>query len=98
MTLDVVAVGSFCGAVLAITGLVMLFHRLITRDVRADLEQIRSELRSNGGSSLRDQVDKIRNGQESLHRDITELKGEARDLWSRVDGHVQWHLDNQKEK
>ncbi len=96
MAVDFVAIGSWAGALLAVWAVVMLIHRLITKDLREDLEQIRSELRSNGGSSLRDQVDKIRDRQESLLREIADLKLEARDLWSRVDGHVQWHLDKEK--
>lgn len=80
------------GVVAAITiiagGLVALY-RLLTGALSKRLDDISGQLHRNGGSSLRDAVDRIEQTQTSIARDV-------RDLRTRLDGHIEWHL-SQKE-
>jgi F0F1-type ATP synthase membrane subunit b/b' len=58
-------------------------------DERIDKQvaEIKIELKPNGGSSLRDAVNRI-------EKDQRELKSDIRELREKIDDHIQWHLDN----
>ena len=77
------------GVVVALTaisaGLVALY-RLLTGALNKRLDDISSQLRRNGGSSLRDAVDRIEERTQVLHTDV-------RDLRERLDDHITWHLE-----
>jgi uncharacterized membrane protein len=72
-------------AVTAIAGGLMALYRLLTASVNKRLDDIGGQLRRNGGTSLRDAVDRIEEKQ-------TEIQTDVRDLRIRVDDHIQWHL------
>jgi uncharacterized membrane protein len=72
-------------AVTAIAGGLMALYRLLTSSLNKRLDDIGGQLRRNGGTSLRDAVDRIEEKQ-------TEIQTDVRDLRSRVDDHIQWHL------
>ena len=75
-------------AVTAIAGGLMALYRLLTASVNKRLDDIGGQLRSNGGTSLRDAVDRIEEKQ-------TEIQTDVRDLRIRVDDHIQWHLSKE---
>jgi hypothetical protein len=72
-------------ALTAISGGLVALYRLLTGAVNRRLDDISSQLRRNGGSSLRDAVDRIEERTQILHTDV-------RDLRERVDDHITWHL------
>ena len=73
-------------AVTAIAGGLMALYRLLTASVNKRLDDISSQLRRNGGTSLRDAVDRIEERTQVLHTDV-------RDLRERLDDHITWHLE-----
>ena len=87
---DVVAMlGGMAGAVLAIVAVIVLLKRWLLSDIREDLEDVRSQLRRNGGTSLRDAVDRIEERQ-------TDIAGEMRRATDRLDDHIAYHLEEKK--
>jgi hypothetical protein len=78
------------GAIAVITGGLLALYRFLTSSISKRLDGIDSQLKRNGGSSLRDAVDRIE-----------ERQGEMRDYVvrtaDRLDEHIDWHL-SQKEK
>ena len=76
------------GVVAAITaisvGLAGLY-RLLTASLSKRLDDVSSQLRRNGGSSLRDAVDRIEEKQAQIHTDVREVR-------ERLDDHITWHL------
>ena len=75
-------------AVTAIAGGLMALYRLLTASLNKRLDDIGGQLRRNGGTSLRDAVDRIEEKQ-------TEIQTDVRDLRTRVDDHIQWHLSKE---
>ena len=76
-------------AVTAIAGGLMALYRLLTLSLNKRLDDIGGQLRRNGGTSLRDAVDRIEEKQTEIQTDVRELR-------TRVDDHIQWHLDKDK--
>jgi hypothetical protein len=75
-------------AVTAIAGGLLALYRLLTGALNKRLDDISSQLRRNGGSSLRDAVDRIEERTQVLHTDV-------RDLRERLDDHITWHLEKE---
>ncbi len=73
-------------AITAIAGGLVALYRLLTGALNKRLDDISSQLRRNGGSSLRDAVDRIEERTQVLHTDV-------RDLRERLDDHITWHLE-----
>ena len=73
-------------AVTAIAGGLLALYRLLTGALNKRLDDISSQLRRNGGTSLRDAVDRIEERTQVLHTDV-------RDLRERLDDHITWHLE-----
>ena len=80
--------GGVAGALLAISGLVVLGKRWLIGDLQKDLDEMKGQLRRNGGTSLRDAVDRIEEKQTEIQRDV-------RDLRQRLDSHIAYHLDKE---
>jgi hypothetical protein len=78
-------------AITAIAGGLAALYRLLTASLSRRLDDISSQLRRNGGSSLRDAVDRIEERTQVLHTDV-------RDLRERVDDHISWHLTEGNKK
>jgi hypothetical protein len=72
-------------AVTAIAGGLVALYRLLTGALNKRLDDISSQLRRNGGTSLRDAVDRIEERTQVLHTDVRELR-------ERLDDHISWHL------
>jgi uncharacterized membrane protein len=73
-------------AITAIAGGLVALHRLLTGALSRRLDEVSSQLRRNGGSSLRDAIDRIEEKQTQIHTDV-------RDLRQRLDDHISWHLE-----
>jgi len=74
------------GAVTVISAGLVALYRLLTQSLSKRLDGISSQLHRNGGSSLRDAIDRIEERQHTLLTDV-------RDLRQRVDDHITWHLE-----
>ena len=75
-------------AVTAIAGGLAALYRLLTASLNKRLDDISGQLHRNGGSSLRDAVDRIEERTHILHTDV-------RDLRQRLDDHIAYHLDKE---
>ena len=75
-------------AVIAIAGGLAALYRLLTGSLSKRLDGISSQLQRNGGSSLRDAVDRIEEKQTEIQRDV-------RDVRQRLDDHISYHLDKE---
>ena len=78
--------GGMAGAVLAIVAVIVLLKRWLLADLRSDLDDVRGQLRRNGGTSLRDAVDRIEERQ-------TDIASEVRRATERIDDHITYHLE-----
>ena len=65
----------------------MDYFKIDLESLNEILEKINLELHPNGGSSLRDAVNRIEKVQ-------VEIKQDTKDLRDKIDGHIEWHLDN----
>ena len=72
-------------AVTAIAGGLAALYRLLTGSLSKRLDNISSQLHRNGGSSLRDAIDRIEEKQAEIQQDV-------RDVRSKIDDHISWHL------
>ena len=72
-------------AITAIAGGLAALYRLLTSSLSKRLDDIGSQLRRNGGSSLRDAIDRIEEKQAQIQVDV-------RDVRSKIDDHISWHL------
>ena len=72
-------------AVTAIAGGLAALYRLLTGSLSKRLDNISSQLHRNGGSSLRDAIDRIEEKQAEIQVDV-------RDVRSKIDDHIAWHL------
>ena len=50
--------------------------------IKTEIEQIIAELRPNGGSSLKDQVNRLETGHNKIVKDVNELKEEVSEIKS----------------
>ena len=72
-------------AVTAIAGGLAALYRLLTGSLSKRLDSISSQLHRNGGSSLRDAIDRIEEKQAEIQADV-------RDVRAKIDDHIAWHL------
>ncbi len=79
--------GAIAAAFIAVSGSMMVLKKWLLGDLRADIEDVRSQLHRNSGSSLRDAVDRIEDRQSSI-------AAEVRRLTERLDDHIQFHLED----
>lgn len=79
--------GQIGAAIIAIAGALAIIHRTFFKKICDELSKINQELHPNGGSSLRDAVNRIERSQEEIRHD-------AKDIRDKIDGHIEWHLDN----
>ena len=78
--------GGVAAALVAIMGALALGKRFLLGDLRADLDDVRKELKPNGGASVRDAIDRIAEKQGEIQRDVREVR-------QRLDDHITWHLE-----
>ena len=80
-------IGALVGALVVISSGLIALHRIVFGPVRKDIEGIRDQLHRNGGTSLRDAVDRIEEKQQEIQTDV-------RRTADRLDDHIQWHLED----
>lgn len=85
--------GTTASALVAIITLAFLLRKLILGSISKEIEGIRAELKPNGGSSLRDAIDRISERQTTIGREIRDLKTETSGMRARLDDHIQYHLE-----
>lgn len=78
--------GGVAVALTAIVGALALGKRLLLGQVHKDLDEVRKELKPNGGASVRDAIDRIAEKQGEIQRDVREVR-------QRLDDHISWHLE-----
>ena len=78
--------GGIAAALIAVVAVITLLRKWILGRLIADIESIQKELRPNGGSSVRDAIDRIADKQAEIQVDVREVR-------TRVDDHIQWHLE-----
>jgi len=78
--------GGVAVALTAIVGALALGKRLLLGQVHKDLDEVRKELKPNGGASVRDAIDRIAEKQTEIQRDVREVR-------QRLDDHITWHLE-----
>ena len=83
----VIMLGQISAALIAISGVGAIAYKLFFKKMADKLERINQELHPNGGSSMRDAINRIEKAQE-------EIKDDAKNIREKVDDHIQWHLDN----
>lgn len=79
--------GGVAVALTAIVAALALGKRLLLGQVHKDLDDVRKELKPNGGASVRDAIDRIAEKQTEIQRDVREVR-------QRLDDHITWHLEN----
>lgn len=78
--------GGIAAALIAVVAVITLLRKWILGRLIADIESIQKELRPNGGSSVRDAIDRIAEKQSEIQIDVREVR-------TRVDDHITWHLE-----
>ena len=78
--------GGVAVALTAIVAALALGKRLLLGQVHKDLDDVRKELKPNGGASVRDAIDRIAEKQTEIQRDVREVR-------QRLDDHISWHLE-----
>ena len=79
--------GQIGAAIIAISAAIAILHRIFFKKLTDRLDIINKELHPNGGSSLRDVVNRIENNQKELKKDLEGVR-------EKIDDHIVWHLDN----
>jgi len=83
----IIFLGQISGAIIAITAVLTIIHRVFFKKLTDRLDKIDKELHPNGGSSLRDVANRIEKNQTLMLSDIHEVR-------EKVDDHIVWHLNN----
>jgi len=78
--------GGLSAALLALTTFMVVFKKWLIGDLSQEISDIQKELHPNGGSSVRDAIDRIADKQSDIQSDVKDLK-------VRVDDHIVWHLE-----
>ena len=78
--------GGIAAARIAVVAVITLLRTWSLGRLIADIESIQKELRPNGGSSVRDAIDRIAEKQSEIQIDVREVR-------TRVDDHITWHLE-----
>lgn len=83
----VLFIGQISVAIIAMGGALALLNKFIFGKMRSDIQDIKKELHPNGGSSMRDAINRLEDTQSEIKLDLREVR-------EKVDDHIQWHLDN----
>lgn len=79
--------GGVAAALAAIIAVVLLAKKWLLGDIKRDLDDVRSQLHRNSGTSLRDAVDRIEERQGLIATDV-------RRVTERLDDHIAFHLED----
>lgn len=79
--------GTIAAAFIAIVSAMVILKKWLLSDVSKDIEKVNLQLHRNGGSSLRDAVDRIEERQSLIATDV-------RRVTERLDDHIAFHLED----
>lgn len=79
--------GQIAAALIAIFAAAAIFNKFLFGKIRQDITDIKKELHPNGGSSMRDAINRLEDNQD-------EMKQGIKDVREKIDDHITWHLDN----
>ena len=82
----VIWLGAVAAGFVAIVAAMVILKKWLLSDVSKDIEQVNAQLHRNGGSSLRDAVDRIEQRQAEIGTDV-------RRVTERLDDHIAFHLE-----
>lgn len=83
----VIWLGAVAAGFVAIVAAMVILKKWLLSDVSKDIEQVNAQLHRNGGSSLRDAVDRIEQRQAEIGMDV-------RRVTERLDDHIAFHLED----
>ena len=83
----IVWLGAVAAGFVAIVAAMVILKKWLLSDVSKDIEQVNAQLHRNGGSSLRDAVDRIEQRQSEIGKDV-------RRVTERLDDHIAFHLED----
>ena len=83
----VVWLGAVAAGFVAIVAAMVILKKWLLSDVSKDIEKVNLQLHRNGGSSLRDAVDRIEERQGLIATDV-------RRVTERLDDHIAFHLED----
>ena len=83
----VIWLGAVAAGFVAIVAAMVILKKWLLSDVSKDIEQVNAQLHRNGGSSLRDAVDRIEQRQAEIGTDV-------RRVTERLDDHIAFHLED----
>jgi len=78
--------GGVAASLTAIIAVMVLGKKWLLASLKGDLDDLRSQFHRNGGSSLRDAVDRIEERQALIARDVLRVT-------ERLDDHISFHLE-----
>lgn len=78
--------GGVAAAFVAIVAAIVIAKNWLLSDLRKNIEDMKSQLYRNGGSSLRDAIDRIEERQSLIAVDV-------RRVTERLDDHISFHLE-----
>lgn len=79
--------GGVAAAILAVIAVMVLAKNWLLSDLRKSVEDMKSQLYRNGGTSLRDAIDRIEERQSLI-------AAEVRRVTERLDDHINFHLED----
>lgn len=79
--------GQIAAALIAIFAAAAVFNKYLFGKIRQDITDIKKELHPNGGTSMRDAINRLEDTQ-------IEIKTDLKDVREKIDDHISWHLDN----
>ena len=83
----VIWLGAVAGAFIAIVSAMVIFKKWLLGDVSKEIEKVDVQLHRNGGSSLRDAVDRIEERQALIASQVERVT-------ERLDDHISFHLED----
>ena len=83
----VIWLGAVAAGFVAIVAAMVILKKWLLSDVSKDIEKVNAQLHRNGGTSLRDAVDRIEERQSLIAVDV-------RRVTERVDDHIAFHLED----
>ena len=79
--------GTIAAAFIAIVSAMVILKKWLLSDVSKDIEKVNAQLHRNGGTSMRDAVDRIEEWQAFMSTDL-------RRVTDRLDEHIMFHLED----
>ena len=79
--------GGMATALVAVSAGMIVLKKFLLGQLYSDIEDVRSQLHRNSGTSLRDAVDRIEERQQDIGRSVDRVT-------ERFDAHINFHLED----